>query len=253
MKNELIIDGVTKRFGKTVVLDGIKAKVMPGEITAFIGPNGAGKTTLFHIVSGVIPCDSGGVLYNGVDIAGRPPWKIARMGIGRLYQDVRVFRTLSVLENVLLAIMDYRESRPFRVLLNFIRRKKVEEDHLNEAMEWLSFVGLADKAALHGSELSRGEQKLLALARLLAKKYTFLLLDEPTSALAPAMLEKMIRMLDRLNREMGITIALIEHNMRVVAEISDWVYFIHEGRIAWVGRSDHVLEDPNVRERYIGL
>ncbi len=253
MKNELTINGISKCFGHTVILDGIRAKVLPGKITAFIGPNGAGKTTLFHIVSGVMRPDQGDVYFNGVGIAGKPPWEIARLGIGRLYQDIRVFRSLSVLENVFLALMDHRESNPLWVIANLLRHKKIESIHRDEAMEWIAFVGLGAKADLLGGTLSQGEQKLLALARLLAKKYSFLLLDEPTSALAPDMVEKMIGLLRRLNAEMGVTIALIEHNMRVVANVADWVYFMHEGQIARVGRCDHVLGDPSVRELYMGL
>jgi ABC-type branched-subunit amino acid transport system ATPase component len=250
---ELSVTGVSKSYGQLAVLKGVTAKVFAGQMTAFIGPNGAGKTSLFHVISGIINPDEGRVRLGDTDITGWPPWRVARRGLGRQYQEIRVFHSLSALQNVLLGLFDPRETNPVWLAANFWRMRRREVERQKTAMEWLDFVGLADKAELVAGELSHGEQKLLSLARLLARKCPLLLLDEPTSALAPPMVEVMIGLLRRLTGELGVTVALIEHDMRVVSEVADWVYFMHEGRIAAVGRCDHVLEDPSVRELYIGL
>ncbi len=256
MKNstapKLVAKGIAKRFGNFTALHDVDAVVFPGRITAFVGPNGAGKTTLFHIFSGNLRPDKGSVLLDGRNITGMPPWKTARLGIGKLFQDVRVFENMTVLENICVALLHSYEQTLFSVL-NFSRKKMPMEKYHEEAMHWLDFVGLAELADHKGGELSFGQQKLLSIARLIAHKSTCLLLDEPTAALSPVMIKKMIDLIQKLVSEQNLSVALIEHNMPVVKELAFYTYFMHEGTVFCHGTQNCVLENPEVRELYMGL
>lgn len=249
---KLIAKGVAKSFGSFQALHDVDAMVFPGRVTAFVGPNGAGKTTLFHIISGNLRPDAGKVLLDGENITGLAPWKIARKHLGKLYQDIRIFENLSVLDNVRAALLlprDYSLLSAFR----FWQYAAHEQKDRDEAMYYLEYVGLAEHAEKRGGELSFGQQKLLAIARLMAHKSTLLLLDEPTAALSPVMTGKMIELIQKLTSEQNISIALIEHNMRVVKELAFYIYFMHEGTVYCHGTQSCVLDNPEVRELYMGL
>lgn len=248
---KLTAKNIAKSFGDLVALHDVDVTVFPGRITAFVGPNGAGKTTLFHILSGNLRPDRGRVELDGANITGRAPWRIARKGLGKLYQDIRVFDNLSVVDNVNVALLkpaDYSILSACR-----IRRAGSLEKRADEAMRYLEYVGLADLSEKRGGELSFGQQKLLAIARLLAHGSRLLLLDEPTAALSPAMTENMISLIRRIVGERKVSVALIEHNMRVVKELASYIYFMHEGTVYCHGTQSCVLENPEVRELYMGL
>ncbi len=249
---ELTAKNIAKRFGSFTALEGVDAVIRPGRITAFVGPNGAGKTTLFHVLSGNLRPDQGEVLLNGKNIAGLPTWKIARLGVGKLFQDVRVFENLTVLENVCVALLRPQE-QTLASLFNFSKKSLPHEKYREEALHWLAFAGLADCAQMKGGELSFGQQKLLAIARLVAHKSTVLLLDEPTAALSPAMMKKMVELIRKLTADRNLSVALIEHNMSVVRELASYTYFMHEGTVFCHGTQDEVLMNPEVRELYMGL
>jgi ABC-type branched-subunit amino acid transport system ATPase component len=249
----LTIEDLGKRFGDTWVLRNVRARVHPGRITAFIGPNGAGKTTLFHVITGDYSPDEGRVSIDDKDITGWPCWRIARLGIGRQFQDVRVFRGLSVLDNVRIALLPPRFQSPWRAWRHIGKRSSEVDDVNTEALKWIEFVGLADSRNRLASELSFGEQKLLALARLLANGADLLLLDEPTAGLSHGMIDRLSKILRQLVDEKGVTVALIEHNMTVVASLAYWIYFLNEGRVSFTGRGDHVLGNHDVRETYMGI
>ena len=248
----LLARNIAKSFGNFCALHDVDVTVFPGRITAFVGPNGAGKTTLFHILSGNLRPDRGQITLDGVNITRFEPWRIARMGVGKLYQDVRIFEGLSVLENVTAALMrpaDYSILSAFRGSLF----RSAERSRRDEAAHYLEYVGLADFAEKRGGELSFGQQKLLAIARLLAHKSRLLLLDEPTAALSPVMTGKMIALIRRIIDERQVSVALIEHNMHVVKELASYIYFLHEGTVYCHGTQRCVLENPEVRELYMGL
>ena len=249
---ELIAQGIGKHFGDVEALRDVNVTVIPGKITAFVGPNGAGKTTLFHIMNGNLRPDSGKILLDGKDITGLPPWRIARMHVGKLFQDVRIFENLTVLENVCVALLYEAEHHIVSSLLP-ARYCNPCHKYREEALHWLKYVGLENEANQMGGELSFGQQKLLAIARLIAHKSTFLLLDEPTAALSPIMIPKMVDLVRKLSAEHPISIALIEHNMKVVKELAFYTYFMHEGSIYCHGDHHSVLENPEVRELYMGL
>jgi len=249
MKSKLVIRNVTKQFGNFRAVADVSASVVKGRITAFIGPNGAGKTTLFHVLSGELTADHGYIMLDEQNIGGLPPWRVARMGIGRQFQDVRVFGGLTVLDNVLVALLSPGEQSPFRAW----RGAAILKSHSTEAEYWVEFVGLADLRDKRADDLSFGQQKLLSFARLMAGGFALLLLDEPTAGLARSMVDRVVGLLHKIVKERGVTIALIEHNMSVVEALADWVYFMNEGQVAFTGRSDHVLGNRDVREIYMGL
>ncbi|MCS6831811.1 MAG: ABC transporter ATP-binding protein [bacterium] len=243
---------VSKSFGGLRAVDRVSAVFQPGRITALIGPNGAGKTTLFHLIGGVLQPDEGDILYNGKRLNGLPPWKVARLGIGRLFQDVRVFRKLSALENALTAFPNQLGESP---LWSILQRPKVVRQEVaatERARRLLAFVGLLEMADDPAESLSYGQQKLLAIARLLAAGSEVLLLDEPTAGVNPEMAKSILNILRQLAKE-GKTNVVIEHDMGVVMEIADWVYFMDDGQIVAQGTPEEVLGDATVRAAYLGL
>ena len=249
---ELRVEGVSKSFGAFQALHDVSLTVTLGKVTALVGPNGAGKTTLFHVISGNLMPDIGKVFLNDLDITGLPPYKIARKHVGRLFQDVRVFPALTVVENIEVSFL-HRSDYTLTSTLAWWRREAREKDRRERAMKWLEFVGLADKADQSAGELSYGQQKLLALARIIGLRPAILLLDEPTAALSPTMTKKMVSLIQQLVAEKKITIALIEHNMGVVRDLADYIYFLHEGTVHTHGTQKEVLENSSVRELYMGL
>jgi len=253
MKKGLKVKNIKKQFNGIWVVNGITAIIHPGKITAFVGPNGAGKTTLFHIITGELKPDSGNVFLYEKDITGFPPWKIARMGVGKQFQDVRVFENLTVVENVVVALMKSQEESVFWTFKNFYRIRERFKNYTEKAMDLLKFVGLDEKRNSLARELSFGQQKLLSFARLMAGDFKILLMDEPTAGVAPSMIKKIVGLLDKLVEEKGKTIAIIEHNLNVVSDVAHWVYFLHEGKVVFTGRTDHVLGHDEVREIYMGF
>lgn len=249
----LIIDKIGKRFGDMWALRDVRACVHPAQITVFIGPNGAGKTTLFHIISGDYSPDEGRVMLDDVDITRWPAWKIARLGIGRQFQDIRVFGGLSVLDNIRVAMIKQSEQSPMHFWRYLTPCRFQRDGRVTEAMRWIEFVGLECERDRLARELSFGQQKLLSLARLLANGSDFLLLDEPTAGLSHQMIDRLMGTLNDLVKQKEFTVALIEHNMTVVASLADWIYFLNEGRVSFTGRGDHVLGNREVREAYMGL
>lgn len=249
---ELRVENVSKSFGSFRALQDVNITAKIGQVTALVGPNGAGKTTLFHVIGGNLAPDSGKVFLNGKDITGLPPYKVARRHVGRLFQDVRIFPALSVAENIEVAFLHRSDYSLFTTLAWWLSEAR-EKDRRERAMQWLEFVGLADKADEPAGELSYGQQKLLALARIVALRPALLLLDEPTAALSPAMTKKMVGLIRQLVSDQKLTIALIEHNMGVVRDLADYIYFLHEGSVHTHGTQKEVLENPAVRELYMGL
>lgn len=251
---KLKIKNISKAINGLRIVDRVTASFLPGRITGLIGPNGAGKTTLFHIITGELRTDTGEINYRGEDITSLPPYKVARKGIGRLFQDVRVFENLTVFENVVSACYDHRVETPWFPFLRKKRWKALERELKEKSDYYIDYVGLMEMKDVPASSLSYGQQKLLAIARLLAGGFSLLLLDEPTAGLNPVMIKKVLNILKRIVEEdQDKTIVLVEHDMSVVTEVADWVYFMNEGRIAFFGRTDHVLGDKEVREIYLGL
>lgn len=233
-------------------VDKICISIDKNNITGLIGPNGAGKTTIFNLINGFIHPDSGSIIYKDISMTNLSSWQIAALGIGRLFQDVRIFNRMTVLENVLTA---FKNQRGERIRSAIIERRMVYQDERifkERAAVLLEFVGLKNKLDDMAENLSYGQQKLLALARLLASDADVLLLDEPMAGVDPHMVTVLFDVIRNL-REKGKTVIIIEHDMNVILEIADWVYFMYEGRVVASGRPDDVLSDSEVRKAYIGL
>lgn len=247
----LKVAGLTKRFGGLTAVRDFSAKLQRGRITSLIGPNGAGKSTLFQLLCGSLRPDSGVVRFQGADITGLPPDRIARLGIGRTFQDVRTLRQLTALTNVMVAARD----NPHEDILSaLVRRKSIlrTERRLQErAMEALRFVGLEDKAALAAGTLSYGEQKLVALAQLLMGEAELLMLDEPAAGVRETLVKEIGVLLRRLSTQ-GRTILLIEHNLALVKSVSDHVIVLDAGSTVAEGTPAEVLADARVLQAYLG-
>ncbi len=247
-----------KNLSKTLlgmeIIRKVTATFLPGRITALVGPNGAGKTTIFNLICGYLTPDNGAVFYDDEDITGLQPYQVARKGIGRLFQDVRIFEGMTVLENVVTACMPYASESPLFPFMRPLRLSRLYKHARERSCYWLEFVGLYAKKDYPASELSFGQQKLLAIARLLSKGFRVMLLDEPASGLSPIATKKVMATLERIvSEDRDKTIVVVEHNMKVVTEMADWVYFMNEGQVAFFGRTDHVLGAREVREMYLGF
>jgi ABC-type branched-subunit amino acid transport system ATPase component len=243
--------GLSKFFGGVRAVDGIDAGFEAGVVTGLVGPNGAGKTTLFHLVSGALKPDRGEVRLGGARIDGLPPWAVARLGVGRLFQDARVFPKLSVIENLLVACRGQLGEKAFAALIRPGRVRGEERRLAEDADRWLELVGLHDRRESLADELSFGQQKLLGIARLLSGGAEVFLLDEPTAGVNPQLIPRVLGVIRQLAAQ-GCTVVLIEHNMEVIIDVTDCVYFMDEGQIAAFGLPEDVLGDAALRLTYIG-
>jgi neutral amino acid transport system ATP-binding protein len=245
----LRIEALHKRIGDVLVLADISTSLKEGHITAFIGANGAGKSTLFQTIGGELHPDAGRIMYRGRDITGWPPWRLARIGIGRLDQSVGVYANLSARQNVVVALLRPADR-------GLLRSLSLGGRPLREAMasaeNLLNRVGLEGLRDAPAGELSWGNQKLLAFARLLAGNFRFVLLDEPAAGVSPAMAER-LRVLIRELSAAGVTTALIEHDLAFVRDLADDVVLLHEGRVATQGSAASVLNQPATLELCLGL
>jgi branched-chain amino acid transport system permease protein len=255
---------LTKSFGHVLALNNVSVRVLPGKITGLMGPNGAGKSTLFYLLSGDIAPDSGEVWIEGgkggpKSIAGTERFRVARAGVGFLYQDVRVFESLSLLDNVLVAMNNPQADNLFWDIWHARHLGEIKSRHCQEALYWLDYVGLGGdrcgeaRLKMKAAELSYGQKKLLSLAQLMARKSEVLLLDEPMAGLSGHFVEKIELLIKRICREKGATIAIIEHDIQVLERMADFVYFMAEGEIVFFGLTGHVLGNETVRRTYIGM
>jgi len=245
----LEVSGITKHFDGVHAVENASLKIPQATITSLIGPNGAGKTTLFNIICGYIEADKGAVHFNGRNLNGCPPHQRASAGIGRTFQNMRLIKRLSALENLMLAFINHKSGSFIKALSYSISRKH-ETGNKEKAYELLDFVGLKDKAYEPAGSLSYGQQKLLSLACCLALDAKFLMLDEPVAGVNQETINKILSLFRELKNS-GITIFLIEHNMDAVMEISDRLIVMDEGRIIADGIPSEVKEMPEVIEAYI--
>ena len=241
----LTTQGLTKHFGGLTAVNNVDLQIEDGHIHSIIGPNGAGKTTLFNMLTGEIQVSSGKIFFNGKNITGLKPNQIARAGIGRSFQQNKLFLNLSVLENVRLAAHAHSHGH-FDLIRHFLSfRQPVEE-----ALRVLEFLEMTDLASRKAGELSHGQQRTLEVAMALAGDPVLLLLDEPTSGMSPDESLKMIQLLKKLGER--LTMIIIEHNMSVVMSISSGITVLQQGSVIASGKPSEIQNDASVRKAYLG-
>jgi branched-chain amino acid transport system ATP-binding protein len=241
----LTLERVRRSFGGLLVTNDISLSVAAGERRALIGPNGAGKTTLFNLISGVLPIDGGRILFDGQDVSGRSLDARARLGMGRTFQRNNLFLPLSTLENVRLAVRQRAglSARMFRPASSY-------EAVDSEALELLGRVGLRERADEPAGQLAYGQQRALEIALALALRPRLLLLDEPTSGMAPAETTELIDLIAALPRT--ITLLIIEHDIDAVFRLADQITVLSYGSVLAEGSAEQIRANPQVQEVYLG-
>jgi ABC-type branched-subunit amino acid transport system ATPase component len=247
----LEIAGLNKSFDGVQAVRDFSLSLQPERITSLIGPNGAGKTTVFNLVTGFLPGSQGTINYEGRSFAGLTPWKIARQGITRTFQNLRLFRKLTVLENVLLGRQAQSGEKVLNALLFYSNKSAEHQKHLEISKSLLEFVGLKDKQDELAENLSYGQQKLLSIACCLAAEPKVLLLDEPVSGVQPQMINKISSILKELVTKRKKTIWLIEHDIDFVLNISDTVVVMDDGAIITQADPQAIQHDPAILEAYL--
>lgn len=242
----------TKRFGGLVAVDELDVEIKEKSIHSIIGPNGAGKTTFFNCVTGFYRPEEGQILLNSHSLVGVTPDRIVRLGIARTYQNIRLFPVLTAMENVLVGLHCHLKANYFGIVAGLSSTRKEEKEASEEAKRLLRFVNLTGKGDLMAKNLPYGEQRRLEIARALATKPKLLLLDEPTAGMNPSETQTMMDFIQHLREEVGITILLIEHQMRVVMGISDIVTVLDYGKKIAEGTPEEIKKNPRVIEAYLG-
>jgi ABC-type branched-subunit amino acid transport system ATPase component len=238
-------DNVSRSFGGLKALSQCSLEVQKGSITGLIGPNGSGKTTLFNVITGYVKPDSGTVTFEGDDITGFEPDKVFARGIGRTFQLTRIFARMTVLENMLIAIQ-HEES-----WLRGMTRSKSSKVEVDNALEWLDFVGITRLADLDAGSLSYGQRKLLELAYVLVANPDVILLDEPAGGVNLTLINQIADKIRALN-EQGKTFLIVEHNMEFVMNLCDSVTVMNQGRNLVSGKPADVRSNPLVLDAYLG-
>jgi ABC-type branched-subunit amino acid transport system ATPase component len=241
----LEVTAVSKRFGGVVANDAVSLSVPEGRIVGLIGPNGSGKTTLFNSIVGYHPIDSGSIRFDGREISSLRVPEIARLGLIRTFQQTRVFRRMGCVENMLVSA-----PRAQGASRSMVERPGAEDRA--RARELLAFVGLGAKRDLPAGSLSFGQQKLLEFAMALMKQPRLLLLDEPTAGINPTLINGLVDRLKRARDQLGITLFVIEHNMRVVMNLAEHIYCLAHGQLLADGPPEAVRDDPRVIAAYLG-
>jgi branched-chain amino acid transport system ATP-binding protein len=244
--------GVTKRFGGLSAVDNVTIQVPEGSIYAIIGPNGAGKTTLYNCITGFYPSDEGDMLFQGKSLVGLSPDRITQKGISRTYQNIRLFPAMTALENILIGAHPRLKSNFIDAILHTPRQRTEEKQALQKAQDLLNYVGLKGQGDLLARNLPYGAQRRLEMARAMANEPKIILLDEPTAGMNPNESVIMMRFIQSLRDDMGITILLIEHDMKVIMGISEFIYVLDFGQLIAKGTPGEIQKNPQVIESYLG-
>jgi len=248
----LTVDALSMRFGGLLAVDNVAFAVQRDEVFAIIGPNGAGKTTVFNCVGGFYKPTSGRILMGGEAIAGLPSHKVAGYGLVRTFQNVRLFKQLTVLENLLVAQHRRVDTRLWSGLLSTKGYRRSEQEAQDRAVVWLKRLGLIEFANREAGTLAYGHQRRLEIARCMVTEPRLLMLDEPAAGLNPQEKRELSELIDELRREFGVAVLLIEHDMSLVMGISDRILVMEHGRPIMTGTPEAVRTDPRVIKAYLG-
>ena len=248
----LELQNITIQFGGLMAVDHVSLKVEKGWISALIGPNGAGKSTIFNMISGLYKPTSGKVYFNGKDITGQKAYKITSLGIARTFQNIRLFKNLSVLDNVKIGRHCRGSSGLIGAIAHFPRTKAEEKEIEEKAHEALEVVDLLDKKDELAKNLPYGEQRRLEIARALAADPVLLLLDEPAAGLNPKETDELDELIMSLRDEFGVSVLLIEHDMKLVMGISNRIFVVNQGTPLAHGKPDEIRNNPAVIKAYLG-
>ncbi len=247
----LALDGVTKRFGGLVAVDGLTFSIEAGAIVAMIGPNGAGKSTVFNLVTGIYRPDAGSVAFDGLPLAGAHIDAVAKRGIARTFQNIRLFAFMSALDNVMTGRHARMRAQLWDSLLHTPLQRREERAVRERARDLLRFVGLEADAERYAHNLPYGSQRRLEIARALANDPKLLLLDEPAAGMNPREKDDLVELIGRI-RASGVTVFLIEHDMRLVMRVSERITVLDHGEKIAEGTPDEIRANERVIEAYLG-
>ncbi|MEN4833604.1 high-affinity branched-chain amino acid ABC transporter ATP-binding protein LivG [Pantoea vagans] len=248
----LAVEGLMMRFGGLLAVNNVALELRPQEIVSLIGPNGAGKTTVFNCLTGFYKPTGGTIKLREQHLEGLPGQKIARMGIVRTFQHVRLFREMTVIENLLVAQHQHLKSGVFSGLLKTPAFRRSESEALDRAATWLERVGLLDLANRQAGNLAYGQQRRLEIARCMVTRPEILMLDEPAAGLNPKETHELDVLIAELRGEHKVSVLLIEHDMKLVMGISDRIYVVNQGTPLANGTPEEIRNNPDVIRAYLG-
>lgn len=252
MDSLLRVNGIYKSFGGVKAVQNFSMDLYKNDIVGIIGPNGAGKTTVFNLISGVYTVDQGEIILDGNHLEKKRQHEIARLGISRTFQNIRLFQGLNTVENVMAACDVNRHYGFISSILNFPNKRANEKISFNESMEYLKMVGIEQYAYEKVNSLPYGIQRKIEIARALAAKPKVLLLDEPAAGLNPSEMVDLMDLIKRINKEMGISVLIIEHKMELIHGLCRYIYVLDFGKPLAQGTPDEIKNNAAVTKAYIG-